>query len=55
MVYYFCMIGFVIVIFCITLKEKYEYSSISILKLRDMIDVHIFMWHMAPTGKHSKD
>jgi len=25
------------------------------LKPRDMIDVHSFMWHMAPTGKWSND
>jgi len=32
------------------LKEK-----IRILKPRDMIDVHSFMWHMAPTGKFSRE
>ena len=29
-------------------------SNIAILKPRDMIDVHSFMWHMAPTGKWSE-
>lgn len=28
---------------------------ISELEPRDMIDVHSFMWHMAPTGVHSKE
>lgn len=36
--------------FCAWLKSK-----ISILKPRDMIDVHSFMWHMAPTGKWSDE
>ncbi|UYM15986.1 hypothetical protein [Endozoicomonas euniceicola] len=30
-------------------------SKISPLKPRDMIDVHSFMWHMAPTGKHRQE
>ncbi|MGI9280020.1 MAG: hypothetical protein ACR2PX_10385 [Endozoicomonas sp.] len=30
-------------------------SKISALKPRDMIDVHSFMWHMAPTGKHRQE
>ncbi len=32
------------------LKDKLE-----ALKPRDMIDIHSFMWHMAPTGKWSDD
>ncbi len=30
-------------------------SKISELNPRDMIDVHSFMWHMAPTGKWAED
>ncbi|MEH6590957.1 MAG: hypothetical protein V7746_11895 [Halioglobus sp.] len=30
-------------------------SKISELEPRDMIDVHSFMWHMAPTGKWAED
>ncbi|PRY70643.1 hypothetical protein [Halomonas ventosae] len=29
-------------------------NKIAVLKPRDMIDVHSFMWHMAPTGKWSE-
>lgn len=29
-------------------------SAIAELKPRDLIDVHSFMWHMAPTGKHAE-
>ena len=35
--------------FCHWLKDK-----IADLSPRDMIDVHSFMWHMAPTGKFSE-
>lgn len=30
-------------------------NKIAVLEPRDMIDVHSFMWHMAPTGKWSDD
>lgn len=30
-------------------------NKIAVLKPRDMIDIHSFMWHMAPTGKWSQD
>jgi hypothetical protein len=39
-----------IVEFSLWLKNK-----ISELKPRDMIDVHSFMWHMAPTGKWTEE
>lgn len=31
------------------------FDKIKELEPRDLIDVHSFMWHMAPTGIHSKD
>jgi hypothetical protein len=30
-------------------------KAIAELEPRDLIDVHSFMWHMAPTGKWSDD
>ena len=35
--------------------SKWLKQKISILEPRDMIDVHSFMWHMAPTGKWNDD
>lgn len=31
------------------------FEKMNELKPRDLIDVHSFMWHMAPTGIHSKE
>jgi hypothetical protein len=35
--------------------SKWLKGKIHTLKPRDMIDIHSFMWHMAPTGKWSED